>query len=669
MMRRWARLALVLATALGAAGVASAVHADTAQRSPSAGVAERRTEAPPNSLLVAQLDDAVAWDHAKASNSVDELKAFKHFFPASPHIAEADRAIADLQEAEAWDRAKKSNTVADLQDFKQRFPNSTHLGDANRAIGVLQETVAWDRAKNSNLIADLQDFKQRFPNSTHLGEANKAIGVLQELEAWDRAKNSNTIAGLEDFKQRYPNSPHLGDANKAIGVLQELEAWDRAKNSNTIAGLEDFKQRYPNSPHLGDANKAIGVLQELEAWDRAKNSNTIAGLQDFKQRFPNSPHLAEADNAIAVLQDAEAWDRAKKSNTIADLQDFKQRFPNSPHLAEGDKAIAALQAAGEKEKEEDKRKLDEAEKARQAAKEMEESCQREAAQVDDFVKARSTGALNALRSRAACPRTLAAIDKGLRDVQAQECDSERGQVRDLGTDLDALKRAVAGFACDAVAVVARGRIAQLEQEAARVAKACDDAKFEVDSKIDAFAAGAREKLAAYLARSECPDAQADAQQRISDIDERVSNAQDQLKKLGCYKAEPASKRFDGETEAAIVQFQRGAKLSVDGTHLSPDFIQTLAAYTGEDACPAQAAPPPVASIPPPETPSETPREKSRAPLRQRAEPTPAPRAEPRKRRQEAEGGGAPQPRHAAPAAPAAPAAAPSAAKPQIFIPN
>ena len=329
----------------------------------------------------------------------------------------------------------------------------------------------------------------------------------------------------------------------------------------------------------------------------------------------------------------------------------EQRFPNSPHLAEGDQAIAALQAAGEREKQEDKRKLDEAEKARQAAKEMEESCQREAAQVDDFVKARSTGALNALRSRAACPRTLAAIDKGLRDVQVQECDSERGQVRDLGTDLDALKRAVAGFACDAVAVVARGRIAQLEQEAARVAKACDDAKFEVDSKIDAFAAGAREKLAAYLARSECPDAQADAQQRISDIDERVSNAQDQLKKLGRYKAEPASKRFDGETEAAIVRFQRGAKLSVDGTHLSPDFIQTLAAYTGEDACPAQAAPPPVASIPPPETPSETPREKSRAPLRQRAEPTPAPRAEPRKRRQEAEGGGAPQPRHAAPAAP------------------
>ena len=237
-------------------------------------------------------------------------------------------------------------------------------------------------------------------------------------------------------------------------------------------------------------------------------------------------------------------------------------------------------------------------------------------------------------------------------------------MRDLGTDLDALKKAVAGFACEAVAAAARGRIAQLEQEAARIAKACDDAKYEVDNKIDGFAAGARERLAAYLTRTECPDARADAQQRINDIDERVSNAQDQLKKLGCYKAEPASKRFDGETEAAIARFQRGAKLSVDGTRLTPDFMQTLAAYTGDGACPA------LASIPPAEAPSEAPRERPReaprAPLRQRAEPEPAPHAEPRKRRQEAEGGGSPQPRHAAPAAPAA---APSAGKPQIFIPN
>ncbi len=418
-----------------------------------------------------------------------------------------------------------------------------------------------------------------------------------------------------------------------------------------------------------NADLVVAQLDDAAAWEHAKAANSLDELQAFKHFFPTSPHIAEADKAIAALQ--AAAEEAKRKQ--AEAEKAKQAAADEEKRKQGD-AEKAKEAAAAAAAAEEQRKAAEAEKAKaaaadeeqrkEAAKALEETCQREAADVADFVKARSADALTALRSRAACPKTFAAIDKGLRDVQAQECDSERDQVRDLGTDLDALKKAVAGFACEAVAAAARGRIAQLEQEAARIAKACDDAKYEVDNKIDGFAAGARERLAAYLTRTECPDARADAQQRINDIDERVSNAQDQLKKLGCYKAEPASKRFDGETEAAIARFQRGAKLSLDGTRLTPDFMQTLAAYTGDGACPA------LASIPPAEAPSEAPRERPReaprAPLRQRAEPEPAPHAEPRKRRQEAEGGGSPQPRHAAPAAPAA---APSAGKPQIFIPN
>ncbi len=507
MMGRWARLALVFAAVL-AAQAASASQADTARRSASATGAGAAAEARNADLVVAQLDDAAAWEHAKAANSLDELQAFKHFFPTSPHIAEADKAIAALQ-------------------------------------------AAAEEAKR------------------------------KEAEA-EKAKQ----AAADEEKRKQADAEKAKEAAAAAAAAEEQRK-------------------------AAEAEKAKAAAAAAAAAEEQRKA-------------------AEAEKAKAAAAASAAAEEQRKA-------------------AEAEKAKAA--AADEEQRKE-------------AAKALEETCQREAADVADFVKARSADALTALRSRAACPKTFAAIDKGLRDVQAQECDSERDQVRDLGTDLDALKKAVAGFACEAVAAAARGRIAQLEQEAARIAKACDDAKYEVDNKIDGFAAGARERLAAYLTRTECPDARADAQQRINDIDERVSNAQDQLKKLGCYKAEPASKRFDGETEAAIARFQRGAKLSVDGTRLTPDFMQTLAAYTGDGACPA------LASIPPAEAPSEAPRERPReaprAPLRQRAEPEPAPHAEPRKRRQEAEGGGSPQPRHAAPAAPAA---APSAGKPQIFIPN
>ena len=511
-MGRWALLALVFAAVLGPAGAAGAGQADMGWRSPSAAGADRPAEARQSALLVAQLDDAVDWEHAKASNSIDELQAFKHFFPNSPHIAEADKAIAALQAAAAEEKRK-------------------------------------------------------------------------EAEA-EKAREAAAAAAAAEAQRK------------------EAEA-EKAREAAAAAAAAEAQRK------------------EAEA-EKAREAAAAAAAAEAQRKEAEAEKAAQAAAAAAAAE-------AQRKEAEAEMA----------------RAAAAAAAAAE-----EKRKQDE------------ETCKSEAADVADFVMARSVGALNALRARAACPKTIAAIDAGLREVHTEECVSERDQVRDLGTDLDALKKAVAGFTCDAVAVQARGRIAQLEQEAARVAKACVDAKYEVDSKIDGFAAGARERLEPYLRRTECPDAVADAQQKISDIDQRVSSAQEQLKKLGCYKVEPASKRFDGETQAAIARFERGAKLSVDGTHLSPDFMRALAAYTGEDACPAQAAPPPVASIPP----------EREAPRPRFERPEPAPRVEPRRplrpRREEAVES-APV-RHAAPRpAAAAPAASGGGGggKPQIFIPN
>ena len=454
-------------------------------------------------LLVAQLDDAAAWEHAKASNSLDELQAFKHFFPDSPHIAEADKAIAVLQAAA--EEAKRK--AAEAEKAKQ-------AAAAAAAEEKLKQADA-EKAKEAAAAAAAEEAKRK-------------------QEEAEKAKQAAAAAAAEEAKRKQ-------------------EEAEKAKQAAAAAALEEEKRK------------------QAEA-EKAKEDAAAAAAAEVKRK------QAEAEKAKEDAAAAAAADEKRKQ-------------------AEAEQAKLTAAAAAAK------------------AKEMDETCQHEAADVADYVKARSPDALNAMRSRAACPKTLAAIDAGLRDVQAQECASERDQVRDLGTDLDALKKAVAQFTCDTVAAAARGRIAQLEQEAARVAKACDDAKYEVDNKIDGFAAGARERLEKYLTRTECPVALAEAQQKINDIDDRVSNAQDQLKKLGCYKSEPASKRFDGETQAAIARFERGVKMSVvDGTRLSPDFMQTLAGYTGEDACTVASLPPPVAAVPP-ETPRETPREAPRPPGR------------------------------------------------------
>ncbi len=182
----------------------------------------------------------------------------------------------------------------------------------------------------------------------------------------------------------------------------------------------------------------------------------------------------------------------------------------------------------------------------------------------------------------------------------------------------------------------------------------------MDNKTDPFEAGAREKLEKYVTRTECPAALADAQQKIKDIDDRINDAQAQLKKLGCYAVEPSSARFDKETQDAVGRFQRWAHLSVDQTHLTTDLVQKLAAFTGEGACPALAPPPPVAALPSekPALPREQPK-----PVRPKREPVESAESAPVRHT-------APAPRPA-PAAPAAPAASSGGggAKSQIFIPN
>lgn len=649
------------------------------------------------------------WDRIKDSADLAALQSFKDRYPASPHAADADQKISALKrrtedaerESQAWERARTANDLGSLQAFRSAYPSSTHAAEADLKIASLKQAsdeqeraeAAWKGLKTTDAAA-LQAFRSAFPNSTHAAEAAERIADLQrkaadaqrEAAEWGRARDQLDPAALQRFLDRYPNSQYsaeaerkLAEAQQRVEVQRSERAWDSVKGGTDIGALERFRDTYPTSPHAAEVDQKIAAVQEKaeterseKAWAQVKAGSDLAGLRAFRDRYPNSTHAAEADQRIGALlqpsrtapqldQDDAWWDRVKTSNSRKELESFKHFFPNSRHLAEADKLIAAIDSAADAQaqkaaqsEQEEKRKQAEAEEA----KRQEETCKREVASVADFVKARSADALTALRGRVTCPQTYAAIDDGLRAVKSQVCASERDQAREIKTDLEALRRAVVGFSCEAEIAAARSRIAQLEQDKTREATACEDAKFDIDNKIDGFEAGARDKFARYLTRTECPAALAAAQVKIAEVDDRVAAAQARLRTLGCYKAEPPSLRFDRETQDAVARFQRGAHRDVDSTHLTPDFMQTLATFTGDGACPTSTPPPPVAEREPqiprverrpePVPRIERPRvevrtEPSPRPERRlRTEPVPnerpAPRAEPqpaRPRRQEA----------------------------------
>lgn len=611
--------------------------------------------------ILQQNQAEAAWDRLKDGSDLAAFKTFRDRYPASTHASEADRKIAALQqkaddearEAAAWERARSASDLDTVQAFRTAYPNSPHAAEADQKIAALKraeeqkqlEEAAWDGVKTGSDLAALQAFLALYPNSSHMAEGRQKLALLRkaiddqqrENAEWGRVKDLLNPAALQDFLDRHPKSQYTAEAEEQIIAARTESAWDQVKNtSSDISALQDFKDRYPRSPHAAEADRKIAAIQAQrseKAWDGVKNSADSQALQRFEDTYPNSPHVAEAVRKIADLsQKSEdpwielTWESVK--NDPVQLQAFMKLYPKSPHALEAARKLAALQ----KESADQQRRQEEADKARKA----DETCSEEAAEIAGFVKDHSSGGLEALRGRAACPKTVAAIDVALRDLRAQDCVAERDRVRASSNDLEALREELGALTCDAAVADAKSRIGQLEMQAAQIKKGCDDATDQVDNKIDLSEASARARLEKFTAATNCPSARDDAVGRIKEIDERVDSAQHLLAKFGCYKTEPPSGRFDKATEDAIGKFERGAHQSGDATHLTPDLLREMQGYSETGVCPAAAPPPPVASIPretlPPE-PTNRLHEK-RLPQSKKEEVRPSPR-ETRPREREA----------------------------------
>jgi outer membrane protein assembly factor BamD (BamD/ComL family) len=573
------------------------------------------------------------WEKVKDSQDLPAWRRFVDAHPDSNHAPQAKDKIRLLQKIrdeaaeKEWNRIAGSSDPSAFTKFKERFPDSPYAGEAAQRVEAALEQQRsdqiaekeWDRIKDSSDFGALQEFRNRNPNSSHAAEADKRIADLQRTNddrqrrsAWEQLKTSSDRARLERFRDRYPDSPEAAEADKKIEALLADAAWNRVKGASDPETLQDFRDRYPNSSHDAEALQAIAKAQtrnEEKRWDEV-NKSDLLGLQRFLDQYPNSPHAAEVGKHIAALQqeqararerqnepkeqtldDTAAWDHAKDSTDRAELEAFKHFFPYSSHVADADRRIADLdKSIGEQQ-----RKQAEAEKA-QKAKQAEEACRQEAADVAEFAKARSIGALDALRGRAACAKTIAAVDLALREIKTQDCAAGRDRVSKLG-DLEALRSAVTGLTCDAAVADARTKIDRLEQDAARAEKACAEAQKAVDG-IDPAEAGAHERLEKYQAGSICAPAQKTAKEKIDKVEDLVRNVQTELARLHCYMEKPASGRYDKSTQQAIARI----RVAAPEGRLTRELLNALKDRGEADACP----PANFAVLPPPAPPSHPP---------------------------------------------------------------
>jgi formylglycine-generating enzyme required for sulfatase activity len=322
--------------------------------------------------------DEIVWNAIKDSSYPAIFDDFASKFPASPRLPDAlsrrDQLKKQIAAAAAripppptadeivWNAIKDSGYPAIFEDFVSKFPASPHLAEAQRRRDDLKQQIAaaaarippppaadeivWNAIKGSNYPAIFEDFISKFPASLHLAEAQlrrddlrKQIAAAQAPPApaaddivWSAIKGSRDPAIFEEFISKYSASPHLADATLRRDELKKQIAaaqappppaaddivWHAIKESRDPAIFEEFASKYSASPYLADARQRRDDLRKQMAdaaarippppatdqivWDAIKDARAPQIFEEFLNKFPESSRLGEARSRLQELK-------------------------------------------------------------------------------------------------------------------------------------------------------------------------------------------------------------------------------------------------------------------------------------------------------------------------------------------------------------------------------
>lgn len=134
-----------------------------------------------------------------------------------------------------------------------------------------------------------------------------------------------------------------------------------------------------------------------------------------------------------------------------------------------------------------------------------------------------------------------------------------------------LKAMLETLKCELVRTSASVQIAKLETELARKEQACADerAKFVA---IDLYVPDAIDKLEALQAKAECTQSRSEISKALDDAKARITAAQEELQRLGCYSAAKPTGRFDDATVAALKNYFTARKAMSAGPPSISDWL-------------------------------------------------------------------------------------------------
>jgi hypothetical protein len=442
------------------------------------------------------------------------------------------------------------------------------------------DSAAWGRVRDSTDPADFIEFIRKFPASPFAREAQFRIDLFERIrrENAEAAKKEHDRIALEAEQKRRAEEAKKEADRIALDAEQKRRAEEAKKEAERIT---------------------LEAEQKRRAEETKKEAERVAIEAEQKRRAEEAKKEAERV-AIEAEQKRQAEEAKKEAELIAQQKNEAARLEMEKAAAqrrEAERLQAEKRAAAERAKvaalEEENRKAQELEREKQRIAGI---CTGDLAKLKDFTAARQTPAIQNLAKESTCPTIQPAIQTALHEVTRaikQACDADRKTLASLkGSDIESLKSAAGRMSCEPVRAEAQQRAAKLEGDKRHEDSVCADEKTKLGG-IDANAAAARQQLVEFSARAACPSLRAEVTVTLKTIEARVSEAQTELTRLGCYNA-PVSGKFDEATKTSLTLYHTKKGSLADGDHLTDGLLSELKHQKLALCPPVQPAAPAVA---------------------------------------------------------------------------
>jgi uncharacterized caspase-like protein len=492
-----------------------------------------------------------------------------------PEIVTAElTSEVDLNPAETaeqvWGRIRKSTDPKILHQFIKDFPDSP-LSDA--AQSKLDYLELEQRQKQDEETKRQQAEKAAAAAAEQAEQERRA----QEAKAAEQARLDKERADKEAAaKALAEKQAQLAAAAQAQKEAEEQKKAEEKRKTEEAAAeqarIEKEKaDKEAEAKRLADEAAAAKKILA----DEADAARKIADREAVEKAARAAEQEAEGERKLeAAKQQAETEEKARKM--AAAEAAAREAAEKAKRVAEEEaEAVQKLEAAKQQAKAEEEARKKEA--ATAAAKATADACARDQAEIVKLKDARQTDAIEVLKSQSVCPAIPAAADQAIRDIAANHAklcaDNQKTLSQVNPKDEDALKATLDTLTCDEVRQSASKQIGKLVLERLRVEQICADERTDF-AAIDLFVREARDRLSALSVNPACGAIATDVKTAIASIDARISAAQEELKRVGCYTAKPSG-RFDTLTVAALKDYLNARHATFDSPRITDGFVGEL----------------------------------------------------------------------------------------------